>query len=184
MKQTFTSAATSVNAARLPAVYRKISPAPRSLLFDYGAGRFTDHIRAHLGNVVYLPYDPYNLPEAVNCYAASVVANAMHFHAPVTVVCSNVLNVIDSDDECRKIAGHIADIVCQTGGAGYVTVYEGNRSGVGRQTGPDQYQRNAPLRAYLSLFPLRRLDMADGTVIVTRAEIKRGMIVVTAERRQ
>jgi hypothetical protein len=154
MKQTYTSRATSINAAKLPKVYGTIPALPRhSLLLDYGCGRYTDHIQAALPGVTYLPYDPFNQPEDVNAHSLYYVRLAMHVHMPVTVVCSNVLNVIDSDDAVRDIAATIRQIIDATGGTAYITVYAGDRSGRGRQTGPDQYQRNEPISAYLHLFP-------------------------------
>ena len=165
MAQTFTSAATSINSTRLPAVYGKATlSAP--LVFDYGCGKYTDHIEAYVRSLrkTYLPYDPYNKTDKENADSVTLVCNAMHLHYPVSVVCSNVLNVIDDDDTIRKIAHHIEEIVTATGGTGYVTVYEGNRSGIGRRTGSDQYQRNEPLRSYLRHF--------------SNATIKNGMIVV------
>lgn len=163
--QTFTSSATSINKTKLPAVYRK-AELTAGLVFDYGCGKYTDHIEAFVKapHRVYLPYDPYNQPDDVNKFSATLVINAMHVHYPVDVVCSNVLNVIDDTATIRKIANHIQEIVEKTGGTAYITVYEGDRSCVGRATGHDQYQRNEPLRNYLKYFPY-------GT-------IRNGMIVV------
>ena len=151
--QAFTSSATSVNRSKLPAVYGKADlSAP--LVFDYGCGKYTDHIEQHVKSLrkVYLPYDPYNQTDDVNKFSVTLVINAMHVRYPVDVICSNVLNVIDSDGEVSRICHHIEEIATTTGGTGYVTVYEGDRSGTGRQTGKDQYQRNAPLRDYLRFF--------------------------------
>ena len=163
--QNYTSSATSINRTKLPAVYGKAT-LTAGLVFDYGCGKFTDHIERHVKTAhrVYLPYDPYNQPEGRNKLSVTIVINAMHIHYPVDVVCSNVLNVIDSDDEVARICRHIEEIATTTGGTGYVTVYEGNRSAVGRATGNDQYQRNEPLRNYLRFF--------------TNATIKNGMIIV------
>lgn len=179
--QKFTSAKTSINTAKLPKVYSKIAPAPHSLLFDYGSGRYTDHIRAALPGVVYLPYDPFNQPEDVNASSIYFVRAAMYVHRPVTVVSSNVLNVIDDDDTVEKIALQIMQIVYHTGGTAYVTVYEGDRTGTGRQTGPDQYQRNQPLRDYLRFFATHVNPEKDGTVSVIRSRVERGMIIVEKE---
>lgn len=164
--QTYTSKATSINSEKLPAVFGKVS-FPSRMVMDYGCGRYTDHIKEHVNGQgkAYLPFDPYNQPDDRNAATATIVCNAMVRRVPVDVVCSNVLNVIDDDDTVRKIAGHIEQIVIASGGTGYVTVYEGNKSGAGRQTGPDQYQRNEPLRSYLKYF-------SYGT-------IKNGMIVVS-----
>lgn len=167
MKQTVTSARTSVNSNKLPKVYTKIAVPPRSLLFDYGSGKYTDHIRAALPGVVYCPFDPFNQPERVNAASVYYVRCAMRARFPVTVVCSNVFNVIDSDEQIEDMAKTIRQIVTATGGIGYITVYAGDRSGVGRLTGPDQYQRNQPLAAYLHLFP--------------GAVIQNGMIIVKPE---
>ncbi len=155
MSQTYTSAGTSVNSRRLPAVYRKFPARFGGILLDYGCGKYIDHIR----NVVevaakmsYLPYDPYNQPDDTNEATLQAVSWAMQNRVPVDVVCSNVLNVIDDDQTIRRIALEISSVVRQTGGTAYITVYEGDCSGVGRQTGPDQYQRNQPLEYYTRFF--------------------------------
>lgn len=162
--QTYTSKATSINKNKLPAVYNKVRFNSRIIL-DYGCGRYTDHIRKHLAEShVYLSYDPYNQPEDVNNVSMFTVQNAIKSHTPVDVVLSNVLNVINDDWTILGIADVIELITEKTGGTGYVTVYEGNHSGIGKQTGKDQYQRNEPLRSYLKYFK--------------NAKIKNGMIVI------
>ena len=164
--QNYTSANTSINSTKLPAVFRK-ADFTASIVMDYGSGRYTEHIKNHVNNLhkVYLPYDPYNLPDDRNAATATMVCNAMYKRFPVDVVCSNVLNVIDDDDTVRKIARHIEEITTMSGGKGYVTVYEGNRTGTGRQTGPDQYQRNEPLRNYLRFF--RNATIKNGMIIIS-----------------
>ena len=169
MTQAFTSAATSINSGKLPKVFSKVSFPRHRLIFDYGCVKYTDHIRAALPDQTYCPFDPFNQPDDVNRCSVNYVLTAMLRHYPVDVVCSNVLNVIDDDDTVCRIARHIREIVRDTGGTGYVTVYAGDRSGIGRQTGPDQYQRNQPLSDYLKYFP--------------GAEIRSGMIIVKEEHR-
>ena len=163
--QTCTIAKTSINSGRLPAVYSRLPYFKGRVILDWGCGRYTDHIRAALpGHLAYLPYDPFNQPEEVNRDTLALVRIAVHTETPVTVICSNVLNVIDNDDEVRNIANWLRYIVTETGGIGYVTVYEGDRSGTGRKTGPDQYQRNAPLRDYLKYFPDSRIQ--SGMIVI------------------
>lgn len=165
MAQTCTSAATSVNSRRLPAIYSRVPYFTGKVVLDWGCGRYTDHIRSALPqHLAYLPYDPFNQPEQVNRDTLALVRIALHTHTPMTVICSNVLNVIDNDLEVGSIAAWIQHIVTQTGGIGYITVYEGDRSGTGRKTGPDQYQRNAPLREYLKYFPGARIQ--SGMIVV------------------
>lgn len=151
--QAFTSANTSVNRSRLPAVYRRAT-FPSRMVMDYGCGKYIDHIREHVLSLhkAYLPYDPFNQPKEENASTATLVCNAMALHVPLDVVCSNVLNVIDSDGEVSRICHYIEEIVTATGGTAFVTVYEGDRSGIGRQTGKDSYQRNAQLDDYLRFF--------------------------------
>jgi len=167
--QTYTSANTSINQKKLPAVFSK-APLSSMFVMDYGCGRYTDHIREAVEShgAIYLPFDPYNQSSETNQNTMDKIGLATRKHISVDVVCSNVLNVIDSEEAVAHIADMIERIVTVTGGTGYVTVYEGDRSGHGRPTGPDQYQRNEPLRAYLKYF--------------TNATAKHGMIIVNAIR--
>lgn len=167
MSQTRTSAATSINRNRLPAVYGRFQFAPGSVVFDYGCGRYTDHIRKALPGCNYLPFDPYNQPDAVNenSRAALYLLTLLH-RCPVTVVCSNVLNVIDDAETLQAIADKLTEIATTTGGRALVTVYEGDRTGHGRETGPDQYQRNERTRDYLHLFPAGRARIEKNTIII------------------
>lgn len=171
MTQTYTSSATSVNKTKLPAVYRRASglfTARSPFVMDYGCGKYTDHISEFLkgyGKVLY-PYDPYNQSKAVNEHTLQFLnwAGAMQYE--VDVVCSNVLNVINSDDEVEKIALIINAIVQITGGKAFITVYEGDRSGIGRRTGKDQYQRNEKLRSYLRFFPTGKIE--HGMIVIRK----------------
>ena len=168
--QSYTSSATSINRTKLPAVYNKAKLSNTTpFVVDYGCGKYVDHIREALSvkSKHLYPYDPYNQPESVNLHTLDFVRWAMDRQIEVDVVCSNVLNVIDSDGEVARICQDIERIVERTGGQAYVTVYEGDRSGNGRQTGMDQYQRNEPLRSYLRHF--------------NHATIKNGMIIVKGE---
>lgn len=151
--QTYTSSATSINRTKLPAVYDKVKAFAPCVL-DYGCGKYTKHISDHLNSLDadLLPYDPYNQPLETNLDTLEQVRWHMIRSAPLDVICSNVLNVIDSDGEVSRICNDIEKIATTTGGTAYVTVYEGDRSGVGRQTGRDQFQRNESLRDYLRFF--------------------------------
>lgn len=167
MKQTHTSAATSINANKLPRVYNLATFTPGEIILDFGCGKYTDHIRKALPDGVnYLPYDPYNQPHSVNYHSTRTVDIAKATGRPVTVICSNVLNVIDSAEGVAAIAAQIETIARKTGGRYLVTVYEGDRSGNGRETGPDQWQRNERTADYLKYF-------------TGAARIQRGMITAT-----
>lgn len=151
MAQNYSSKGTSINRTKLPAVYRKIGD--KALRFkavlDYGCGKYTDHIREHLEKLNCSPcfFDPYNQPEEENNKALNIIKSIdAAFCAPFSVaICSNVLNVIDSDDVVDDIIRELAMVALES----YITVYEGDKSGTGRQTGKDQYQRNEKASAYL-----------------------------------
>ena len=165
-EQRRTSAATSINSKKLPAVYGKFDFPAGSVVLDYGCGRYTDHIRAALPGVDYLPVDPYNQPDAVNSNSlARLYLLTLLNRCPVTVVCSNVLNVVDSDDTVRAIVNKLLSIAADTRGRAIFTVYEGDRSGAGRETGPDAWQRNEKLRDYLRFFPAGRARISRGAII-------------------
>ncbi len=162
--QKYTSRSTSINSTRLPVVYRKIRIVPGTNVFDFGCGRYTDHIRAYLyqHNMHLLPYDPFNQSESTNKESIRTLL----INGCSAIVCSNVLNVIDDDLTIVSILKDISTFV-RLGATAYLTVYEGNRTGIGKQTGKDQWQRNQPLRTYLQYVP----DYVD-------AHIERGMIVL------
>jgi hypothetical protein len=165
--QAFTSANTSVNRAKLPAVYGKAKLSRTTpFVVDFGCGKYTEHIRSALDmqNKILYPYDPYNQPDAVNLHTLDFVRWAMNKRIEIDLVCSNVLNVIDSEGEISRICHYIEGVTSATGGTAFVTVYEGDRSGIGRQTGKDSYQRNAPLRDYLRFF--HNATIRNGMIIV------------------
>lgn len=168
--QTFTSSATSINRTKLPAVYRKAELSHTTpFLVDWGCGKYVDHIRdtLHEQNKILYPYDPFNQPSDVNRYTMDFIYWAESAHIEIDIVCSNVLNVIDSDGEVSRICYQLEKITEATGGTAYITVYEGDRSCVGRQTGRDQYQRNEPLREYLRFF--HNATIRNGVIIVKGA---------------
>ena len=69
--QEFTSAKTSINSKRLPAIYNKLnwsklwrdSASIPPVVLDVGAGKYISHIKEFVESqgFVYAPYDPYNL---------------------------------------------------------------------------------------------------------------------------
>ena len=166
MSQTRTSASTSINKTRLPAIYSRVSFPAGSVVLDYGCGKYTDLIRAYLAvdGCSYLPYDPYNQPAAVNERSKLMFGIYQRFtERPLFAVCSNVLNVIDNEEALQTVAAELYDLAAD---AVYITVYEGDKSGTGRETGPDQWQRNERIRDYLRLFPEGSATIKNNTIIV------------------
>lgn len=164
--QTYTSAATSINSVKLPAVYTRVSDSAyqwADKLLDYGCGRYVDHLIQYTTERSNVPedeysrfcawygYDRFNRSDAANAEALADFAESEKPFVRRMVFCSNVLNVIDSDDVVKGIAGFLT--ACAISGAAvFVTVYEGDRSGIGRATKSDCYQRNEKISEYLKYF--------------------------------
>ena len=163
--QTYTSADTSINENKLPAIYGKLEKlnVRDCTILDYGCGKYTEHIRKWCEdrNIRYLPYDPFNQDEKVNTdsYAWALITKASG--NLVVGVCSNVLNVIDNDYTIDSITDELRKLTNIT----FYTVYEGNRSGIGKVTKKDCWQRNEKLKSYLKFFKRHQV-----------AELKYGMI--------
>lgn len=155
MGQNFTSAATAVNGktGKLPAIYKKINLNGLFIL-DIGCGAEIKHIRDYVTakGGYWFGIDPFNQTAThnTNVLASWDVASVIYEDKNL-VISSNVLNVIDNDDAIQDAVNCIVEK--SAFGAYAVTVYEGNGSGVGRQTGVDQWQRNAKLKEYLKYFP-------------------------------
>lgn len=137
-EQKYTSAKTSINKIKLPAIYNKINFSPGSTVLDYGCGRYISHIQSKVNKqgCTYIPYDPYNL------LGSKIPTEKVDY-----VICSNVLNVIDNIEVIKEIifmlvnkAKHIA-----------ISIYEGDGSGIGKVTGEDTYQRNEKISDYVKL---------------------------------
>ena len=164
--QTYTSAATSINSVKLPAVYTRVSNSAyqwADKLLDYGCGRYVDHLIKYTTEHSNAPedeysrfcawygYDAFNRSAAANAEALEGFSAAEKPFMKRMVFCSNVLNVIDSDDVVKGIAGFLT--ACAISGAAVmVTVYEGDKSGIGRATKADCYQRNEKIVDYLKYF--------------------------------
>lgn len=154
MAQHYTSADTSINTKQLPAIYSKLeslvgkAQKPNHSILDIGCGKETSHIQKKCRELgwEYIGYDPYNQTEAQNSMA--MLAAAIF---PVSfAILSNVVNVIDDDQAMLDaIKMGINNSIARLA---FVTIYEGDRTGVGRVTKRDCYQRNMKRKDYLPLF--------------------------------
>lgn len=158
--QKYSSAETSINSSKLPAIYGKL--AKQNIrdchLLDYGCGKYLRYIKiwCKARNIKYLPYDIFNQPQKVN--EASLLAASKAEN--LVVICSNVLNVIEEDDIVQNIVETLVSFKAPV----FTTIYEGDGKGKGRATKRDCWQRNEKLRQYARFFP-------------EHARVERGMIV-------
>lgn len=155
-KQAYSSKCTSNgNATTLPAVFttvQKLAIRHNNLGFkrgtlnlDYGGGHtdIATHWLQQYG-VTNLVYDPYNRTKEHNARILHIVNQ----HGVATATCSNVLNVI-AEKENRIIAIRNIYLALKPNGVLYVTVYEGDKSGVGKANKKkDSYQLNQKLDFY------------------------------------
>lgn len=155
--QTITSANTSINSSRLPAIYNKINwftfkqtvkertGKDTPVVLDYGCGKYTAHIRNTLlfYGCNWAGYDPYNgFTWVDSCWDL--------MKEPIDlIICSNVFNVIKEWDVINEIHRffHTKRNLYQT--PYFIKIYEGDGGCVGRETKKDCYQRNEPTGNYM-----------------------------------
>ena len=143
ISQGFGSAGTSLN--QVPSATRKIKWEPGTVNVDIGGGRFdkaTNYLEEK--GVENLVFDPFNRNSEHN----KAVAERVRDEKVDTVTCNNVLNVIDSEQSRANVILQAAKAL-RKGGTAYFSVYEGDKSGVGRQTKSDSWQNNRPTRDYV-----------------------------------
>lgn len=164
--QNYTSANTSINKAKVPAIFKKLPWGAGQVNLDLGGGKY-DTASEYLEQfgTRNLVYDPYNRSALHNM---SVQEELFARGGADSVTISNVLNVID-DEEARLEVLDFAKHWLHRNGECFITVYEGDRSSIGRQTGKDQWQNNMPLKAYLQ----------EVRAVFPNASIMRGMIVAS-----
>lgn len=143
--QKYTSAETSINSKRVPAGFKKIMFLPNSLNLDYGGGKYdtaTEYL-ATMGatNII---YDPFNRSEDWNKRAIYACIDS---GGADSCTLFNVLNVI-MEKWVRISVLHKIRRYLKKGAPIYITVYEGDKSGVGKVTCKG-YQMNAKTEEYL-----------------------------------
>ena len=154
MLQKRTSSNTSINAKKLPAISKKVDWKKFSgkTVLDIGGGKynnFKEWLKASY-NVDLLIYDKFNRSIEENQEALSCT--------PSLIICSNVLNVIDSNEVIEQIV----DLIESYNTEYIITVYQGNGSNIGNETKKDCYQRNSKISEYLRFFKTGKL--VKGTI--------------------
>lgn len=144
IQQKFSSGATSLS--QVAAGFKKIKFQPGTVNLDLGGGKFdegTKYLAAQ--GVTNLVYDPVNRSAESNTKIFETVKNG----GVDTVTCNNVLNVIGEAPARSNVILQAAKAL-KPGGVAYFTVYEGNGSGVGKQSQKDSWQNNRKTESYVS----------------------------------
>jgi len=146
--QEYTSAATSQSqvAKGFGVVAKHVGWEPGTVNLDLGGGRYDHAVRFLQGHDVESHVlDPYNRPAEHNERVKRLITKR---GGADTVTVFNVLNTIKEpkihEDILRSAKQHL-----KPGGRLYLSVYAGDKSGTGRQTKTDSWQRNEPASAYL-----------------------------------
>ncbi len=125
-EQEYTSANTSINSSKLPAIFKLINLSPNTINLDFGGGRF-DNASEYLAtkDVTNLIYDPYNRSSEHN---KNVLDTIRKNNGADTATCSNVLNVIKEENARHTVIQNIYNLL-KSNGVAYFTVYEGTGKG-------------------------------------------------------
>lgn len=145
-----TSKKTSINKDKVPALFRRLraEDVAGKVIVDYGCGRWpwmAAAVLRDMGAKQVISYDPYNYTSAE---IAGRVEEARALHSVDVVCLSNVLNVIPEYRERWNVVRLCCDLL-RPGGRLFITVYEGDRSGCGRETMADCWQENRPTADYV-----------------------------------
>lgn len=142
--QEFDSADTSINSGKLPTIYSKLEFTNGCTVLNYGGGKFNNTIEfGKMNGFVDLIFDPFNRSLEWN----SGVVETVHKNGIDLAVLSNVLNVIKE----ANVREFVLDILANTLDENkplFITVYEGDRTGNGRQTSKSAWQENRKLKEY------------------------------------
>lgn len=167
MGEVITSKNTSVNKDKVPAIYAKLEKCNvyGTHLFDVGCGKYTKHINLYAVTKgicsKWHGYDPYNRPKTINKKVSAIAFEEkykLYGEAnPNVFVSSNVLNVIKGSNRQREYLKSIFHMMKDIDEC-YITVYEGNRSGIGKVTKKDCWQENKKLKEYFELVNMAYRD--------------------------
>ena len=144
-EQEFSSAATSINSTKLPAIYNMVEFRPGDVVVDFGGGKFDNAVNYLKDkDVTLLVYDPYNRSAEHNKEVLRILKEHGGADAAVN---SNVLNVIKEPEAREAVLRNIKKIT-KRGAPIYITVYEGRGDGA---EGPTKsgYQLNRKTADYL-----------------------------------
>lgn len=145
---------TSVNTTKLPSIWGKlnlqwlykVNYLKELRVVDYGCGRRAtqEKVLIYISSqvpIIYFPYDPYWGDEDRNRNAISCLCQ---WEEADLCICANVLNVIDDDEELEKIIKEVTQAKYWA-----FQIYEGDKSGIGKESKAGCWQRNAKTEFYV-----------------------------------
>lgn len=145
---------------------------PDGINTDIGGGKYDkgSDLLKDVGVTNYI-YDPFNRPKEHN----EMVSNTVRGGKSPTVTVSNVLNVIKEPEIRARVIKQAADAVDPVNGVVIFSIYEADRSGVGKmtkdnpKTNKKSWQNNLVAAAYLPEIEEFFNDVQrKGTIIIAR----------------
>lgn len=138
--QMYTSKDTSLN--QVPALHKKVAKELGKVNFDNGAGKYnkaTEYLAGY--GVTNICYDKYNRTKEEN-------DKALNHGKCDTSTIANVLNVLDNEQTMIEVL-QLSKKMLKPNGKVYISVYEGNKTGIGKQSKKDCYQQNKRTKDYI-----------------------------------
>ena len=137
---------------------------------DVGGGKYDKGVEhfASKGAKLHV-FDPYNRSEEHNNNVTKTMTGKADY-----VGCHNVLNVIKEKQHRRSVLDKIKSFMGENGKA-HITVYEGDKSGSGRETkGGESWQNHLPTSAYhdeiKEAFPEHEVSKFKGGYLVQKKQ--------------
>lgn len=164
----YTSKNTSVNKNKPAKIYGDLIKAgllEGKEVLDYGCGRYVEPIKKACGEggaLSLMLYDKYWKPQ-----------NLM-FHSFDVIVCANVLNVIENEQDYEAAIVDMFQMLAPLGKI-FIQIYEGDRSGIGRKTQDDCWQRNEKKADHFE----RICEILGGPFFSCDIDIWKGYIVIS-----
>ena len=141
--QNYSSANTWVNTkqGKMPSLYKQIIFPNGGIVVDYGCGNETALLeeKAKSDGAIWYGYD-------LNWKPDQDTLNVLNNGVDLAIAC-NLLNVIDDDEEVKRIISLLVEHSDNT----IFQIYTGNNSDIGKLTKNDCWQRNNKISWYVDL---------------------------------
>jgi len=146
MKQKYSGANTSVNHTKPPAIVKLVTKIDGwrmgSINVDFGCGAHPEI----MSEILYREHGVYNMPVDPH-WGFDPDIKLLNIIGAGSVTISNVLNVIKEKKLRLNLLRQAKKIRARLN---YITVYEGDKSGKGRETKPDCWQENRKTESYMN----------------------------------
>lgn len=131
----------------IPAIFKHVDFEPFTINMDIGGGKY-DTGTEYLENkkVQNVLYDPYNRTDEHN----NNCLEFLKFHKAHTITISNVLNVLENEEEMTKVL-EFAKTYLRENGKIYINVYEGNGTSIPKTSKLGVQQQNKKTAEYTDL---------------------------------